>query len=88
MKFRLSGNLLRFSDFKNEVEIEAATVLTAILGLVERHPQLGPVLLDGSKNVRRLHRIFLNGDQVEVDELEKPVTKADEVTILTAIAGG
>jgi molybdopterin converting factor small subunit len=88
MNFRLSGNLLRFSEFKNEVQIDAPNVTQAILGLVEKYPLLGPVLLDGDKRMRRLHRVFLNGEQLDSGELDRPVGSTDEVTILTAIAGG
>ena len=88
MNFRLSGNLLRFSEFKNEVEVDAPTVTAGIHGLVGKYPALAPVLLDGEKKVRRLHRIFLDGNQLSPEELDAPVGPKSEVTILTAIAGG
>ncbi len=88
MKIKLSGNLKRFANFNSVVEVEAATVREAIRGLVAQHPQLGPVLLDNAATVRIVHRLFLDGDQLEPDQLDRPVGPQAELGILTALAGG
>ena len=38
--------------------------------------------------LRKVHRLFLNQDQLCGGELARPVGRDDEVMILTAIAGG
>lgn len=88
MKFVLSGNLLRFSNFQREIEIPAQTVADGITGLVSHVPGLAPILLDGAGALRKVHRLFLNQDQLCGAELARPVGRDDEVMILTAIAGG
>lgn len=88
MKFILSGNLLRFSHFQREFEIVAQTVADGITSLVGNVPSLAPVLLDGAGQLRKVHRVFLNQDQLCGGELARSVGPNDEVMILTAIAGG
>lgn len=88
MRFVLSGNLLRFSGFRREVPIEAPTVALGLTELVAACPGLGPVLLDGSGQLRAVHRLFLNGDPLAPQELGCEARGDDEVTLLTAIAGG
>jgi molybdopterin converting factor small subunit len=88
MTFVLSGNLLRFSNFQKEIAISAPTVAEGIARLVGSLPRLGPVLLDGAGQLRKVHRLFVNQDQLTNDELARPVGADDEVMILTAIAGG
>jgi molybdopterin synthase sulfur carrier subunit len=88
MKFVLSGNLLRFSGFRRELEVDAPTVAQGLTELVARCQGLGPVLLDGEGRLRAVHRLFLNGEQLTGHELEHEAQANDEITLLTAIAGG
>jgi hypothetical protein len=88
MRFVLSGNLLRFSGFRREVPIEAVTVQQGLSALVDGCPGLRPVLLDGEGRLRAVHRLFLNGDPLGPQELGCEARADDEVTLLTAIAGG
>ncbi len=88
MRFVLSGNLLRFSGFRREVPIEAPTVRQGLSALVSGCPGLGPVLLDGEGRLRAVHRLFLNGEPLAPQDLEHEARPDDEVTLLTAIAGG
>jgi hypothetical protein len=88
MRIVVSGNLLRFSNFQKEIEIAAPTLERGLEQLVGRFPLLEPVLLDGGGRVRAVHRLFLNGDLLSRDELGREAGADDELTILTAIAGG
>lgn len=88
MKFVLSGNLLRFANFSSEIEIDGATFGECVRVLVERHPSLAPVLLDGQGSLRSLVRVFLNGDQLVERDPARPVAPRDEVTLITPLAGG
>ncbi len=88
MKIVLSGNLRRYTDFEGEVEVNAHTILEALNALVQRHPDLQPVLFEGNGRVRSVHRLYLNGDVLEIDEMDRPLDAEDELGILTAIAGG
>ncbi len=88
MRFLLSGNLLRFSGFRNELQIAAPTVEEGLRQLVAGCPGLAPVLFDGEGQFRQVHRLFLNGEQLSRGDLGCASGDDDEVTILTAIAGG
>jgi hypothetical protein len=88
MKLKLSGNLLRFSGMRAELDVDAATVALGIRRLVDECPDLRPVLFDAEGRVRAVHRLFLNGDVLPREELDRGTGPGDEVTILTAIAGG
>lgn len=86
MRFFLSGNLMRFSGFQREVEVDAPTVESALDRLCERHPALREVLLDNQRQVRGVHKLFLNGEPV--DSLQAAVRADSEIAVVTAIAGG
>lgn len=80
--------MLRFASFRGEIEVDATTIVAALHELVVRNPSLRTVLLDGNGAPRAIHRLFLNGDLLRSNELDKPVAANDELAILTAIAGG
>lgn len=88
MRFVLSGNLLRFASFTNEIEVEGSTFGDCVRALVDRHPPLAPILLDGEGGLRKVVRVFLNGHLLDERDPTRPVANSDEVTLITAIAGG
>ena len=95
MKFVFSGALLRFADYTKEIDISAPTLQRAIEELLEARPLLRTALLDGEKNLRLSHRMFLNGESVERHYYtdrgareELVLGPGDSVFFLTAIAGG
>jgi len=88
MKFRVSGNMLRFTNFQDEIEVAGDTVEAGMQMLVGACPQLRPILLDGNGKVRSVHRVFLNGAALPLDQLSEKAEAKDEVSILTALAGG
>ena len=88
MIFRFSGTLLRFVGFQKEIAVEAATIEGGLVALVEKEPQLKPILFDGGGAVRSTHRMFLNGEQLSPGDSTRAIGPKDSVDILTAIAGG
>ena len=88
MKFSMSGNLLRFCQFRQEIEVGGATIQEGMNALVEGCPDLRTVLFDGQGRLRQAHRLFHNGDMISRDELSRASGPEDEIAILTAIAGG
>jgi hypothetical protein len=88
MRFLVSGNLLRFTGFRDTIPIPAATIEEGLQRLVEQHPDLRPVLFDGEGRFRQVHRLFLNDQSLDSTALGSAAGPDDDVTILTAIAGG
>ncbi|MDT8997722.1 MoaD/ThiS family protein [Paucibacter sp. APW11] len=88
MNIVLSGVLQKHAQYQREHSLPAETVREAIETLVERFPAIGSVLLDSGGQLRKVHRLFLNGQQLSSEQVTSPVTDADRLEILTAIAGG
>jgi molybdopterin converting factor small subunit len=88
MKFHFSGTLLRFTDYRQDLEIDAPTVGAALKALVVASPALQPVLYDGKGRIRTAHRLFVNGDPITEADADKPLAATDTLDIITAIAGG
>jgi sulfur-carrier protein len=88
MLIRLSGTLLRFTDFQKELQIDAPTLKGGIDKLVEQYPDVGKALYDHQGQMRATHRLFINGEAVGRAELGRELEKDDVVDIMTAITGG
>ena len=88
MTIVVSGNLRRFMGYESEIEVDADSVPTALGRLVERFPDMLPVVLDAAGNLRQVHRLYLNGELLDRGEAVRALAPGDELGILTAIAGG
>ena len=88
MKVVLSGNLCRYTDFEGEVDVKATCVSEALSALVEKFPDLSQVVYDSNGKLRSVHRLYLNGDVLDLDGDDRKLSEQDELGILTAIAGG
>lgn len=88
MRLRVSGVLLRFTDYRSVIDIDAGTVEAALLKLAEENATFKKVLLDRAGRVRATHKIFLNGEQLAPDQLAQPAGPSDRVDLITAISGG
>jgi molybdopterin synthase sulfur carrier subunit len=88
MMVRVSGALLRFTDYRRVICVDAPTVEAALVKLTGELPPLRKALFDREGNVRATHRIFLNGELLEPDQLASPAGDADSVDLLLAISGG
>ncbi len=88
MMVRVSGALLRFTDYRRVISVDAPTVEAALVKLADEYQPLRKVLFDREGRARETHRIFLNGEQLEPDQLASPAGEADSVDLLLAISGG
>ena len=88
MNVVLSGNLRRYTDFEGEVELDATSVSEALEAIVAKFPNLRPVVYDADSKLRSVHRLYLNGDVLEGENVDRDLKPTDELGILTAIAGG
>jgi molybdopterin converting factor small subunit len=88
MTFRFSGMLLRYVDYRRTVPVAAATLGDALATLTSTFPAIRPVLQDNGGELRRTHRLFLNGELVPWPTPDMPLVAQDDVEFLTMIAGG
>ena len=88
MNVRVNGALLRFTDYRRVIKVAAPTVGAALSRLADEYQPLRPVLFDRLGRVRATHKIFLNGEQLDAEQLGTPAGDADSVDLLLAISGG
>lgn len=88
MIIRVGGALLRFTDFRRAIDVDAPTVEAALVQLADEHQPLRGALFDREGKVRATHRIFLNGEPLRADQLSCPAGDADRVDLLLPISGG
>lgn len=88
MKITFSGTLLRFVNFQKSMMIDAETIENALRIVSQTYPKSGPVLYDANGSVKKVHQLFLNGKQINHDDLQKAVSTEDRLDVMTAIAGG
>lgn len=88
MIVKVRGILLRFTNYENEIEVGCASVRDGLEALADRYANLREVLMDREGDVRGMHLIALNGEQLAVGELDREVGPDDRVDIITAVSGG
>ena len=88
MVIRVSGALLRFTDYRRVIDVDAPTVQAGLVKLIGEYQPLRKVLFDREGKVRATHKVFLNGEQLESDQLASRAGDADSVDLLLAISGG
>jgi hypothetical protein len=88
MMVRVSGALLRFTDYQRVISVDAPTVEAALVKLAGEYQPLRKVLFDREGRVRATQKIFLNGESLEPDQVASPAGEADCVELLLAISGG
>ena len=88
MLVRVSGALLRFTDYQRAISVDAPTVEAALVKLAGEYQPLRKVLFDREGRVRETQKIFLNGEQLEPYEIGSAAGDDDCVELLLAISGG
>ena len=69
---------------------EGATVRTLVEAIIEKFPQLGPVLLDDAGELSPRVNVFVNGRGAPYlrEQLDTPLAATDQVDVFPAVAGG
>ena len=88
MIFEFNGLLRRAAGDQRSITVEAGTLSQAVEELVRRYPDLKRVLLDNQGNIRKAHRVVLNGELIPQVDPGTPLGDQDYLQFCTAIAGG
>ena len=82
--------LRSYVDGKNAVEIDAATVASALAQLTAAHPELRRHLFNDEGKVRAFVNLYLNDEDVRYlpAKEETAVSATDTLSIIPSIAGG
>ncbi len=70
------------------IAIDGSTVRACLEAAEAKYPGFGELVLDGSGELRRFVKLFVNGDQLARDALDAPVASDDTISVLAAAAGG
>lgn len=81
--------LRSYTQDKGEVVASGATIGDVLQNLDKKFPGIGARLMDEKGAVRRYINIFHNDEDIRfLDNLGTPVSDADRISIIPAIAGG
>ena len=71
------------------VSVDGTTVGQVLEALATTYPGLSGQVIDADGTLHKFVNVYLNDDDVRyLASLETPVTEADEISILPAVAGG
>lgn len=88
MIINFSGALLRFVNFQKSMKLDAGTVGEALATVAGKFPQAQAVIYDADGQVRKVHQVFVNGQQLGAGDMGRALAASDRVDLMTAIAGG
>lgn len=81
--------LRHYTDDKDQVEVEGATVGDALRNLVGKHQALEPHLYTDDGALRSFVNVFLNDEDVRyMKRQDTPINDGDTLSIIPSIAGG
>ena len=86
IKIKLSQVLQQFTDSQDVVEVNGSTVNECLDDFVRQFPEMKKRLFN--KDGALLILIFLNGETVYKNSLNKPVADGDEIYLVPIFAGG
>lgn len=87
--FRIPGPLRRLSEGQTTVDVEADSLVGAIVALDAQYPGFKDRLLDENGELRQFVNIYLNDEDVRLGPgLGAKVHDKDEISIVPAVAGG
>jgi molybdopterin synthase sulfur carrier subunit len=88
-KVRIPTPLRKLTQGQEVITAAATTVGELITKLEAQYPGLRERLLDDKGQVRRFVNIFVGDEDIRyLQQLETPLSEAQEVSIIPAIAGG
>jgi molybdopterin converting factor small subunit len=78
----------RFTNGQEFVKVSGNTPIECLYELEARFPQIKRWLYDKQGNLRPQVWLFVNGQKISADDLNKPLNDGDELYLIIAISGG
>lgn len=72
----------------SRIEVVASTVRAALESVERAHPGFFELVVDKTGRQHRFVKLFVNEQQLGHDALDTPLSAADRLEVLAAIAGG
>ena len=88
IRVKISSLLLKYTGGQEIVEVNGSNPLECINGLKSKFPKMRRWLYDKEGELRPQIWLFVNGERIYSDDITKPLSDGDELSILLAISGG
>ena len=90
MQLHIPPPLRAYTDKKETVSVDGATVAEGLAALTAAFPAMQPHLYTPEGKLRSFVNVYLNDDDVRYlpAKEDSPVSATDELTIIPSIAGG
>ena len=86
---RIPTPLRKLTNEQETVEIESATIGTAVDELEGKFPGIKERLVDETGEIRRFVNVYVNEEDIRfLENQDTPLKDGDDVSIIPAIAGG
>ena len=86
---RVSGQLRKFTNGEDEIELEAVDVKECVINLQKQFPEITAILCDDDGSVLEAIDIYVNGDNIRLSAgLDTLLKDGDEVSFMSAFAAG
>ncbi|NRA01510.1 MAG: MoaD/ThiS family protein [Myxococcales bacterium] len=73
---------------QGEIPVDGTTVRACLAAAEAKFPGFEAQIFESSGALRRFVKLFVNGEQIALAELDTEVGPDDEVAVITPIAGG
>jgi molybdopterin converting factor small subunit len=84
----LYSNLQRYTADSSLVETEGHTVGECLTHLIQKYPDIGPVILDKSGRIPPHVYISINLESANSETIERQLSAGDQIYIILIVAGG
>ena len=86
---RIPTPLRKLTNEQETVEVESATIGTAVEELEGKFPGIKERLVDETGEIRRFVNVYVNEEDIRfLENQDTPLKAGDDVSIIPAIAGG
>jgi molybdopterin converting factor small subunit len=84
----LYSNLQRYADDHNIVETEGSNVGECLRQLIQKYPEIGPIILDKSGNIFTHVYVSINLESAKAESIDRSLTEGDRIYVILIVAGG
>ncbi len=88
IKVRISSAHQYAANGSEVVEVAGNTIAESLRDLIKTYPNLEKFMYNDPRTLSNYLLVFLNGDNVPHNELNKPVKDGDEISLVMLIDGG
>ena len=88
VKVKITTLLLKYTDGQEIVEVDGTTPLECLDEIKSRFPGMRKWLYDKNGELRPQIWLFVNGERIFTDDIDKQLKNGDELSVLLALGGG